>query len=64
MATSTPPSRRTTRDARQHLREVVDEVQRKGEPVIITRHGRDAVAVVPLSQLSEESLKKRKIWRG
>ena len=35
-------------EARGNFREIVDQVQYKGEKVIINRHGKPAAAVVPI----------------
>jgi prevent-host-death family protein len=46
------------RDVRNHLSEVVDQVEREHDRVIITKHGRPAVVVLSIDDLEslEETL--------
>jgi prevent-host-death family protein len=41
------------RDARQRLAEIVDRAEHEGNPTVITRHGREVAAVVPIEFLRE-----------
>lgn len=42
------PKRIGIREAKDHLSEVIEEVERKGEVVLITRHGRPVARVSPV----------------
>ncbi|MFZ2164807.1 MAG: type II toxin-antitoxin system Phd/YefM family antitoxin [Propionibacteriaceae bacterium] len=46
------------RDVKNHLSEVVDQVEREHDRVVITKHGRPAVVVVSIDDLAslEETL--------
>ena len=48
----------TLRDVKNHLSEVVDQVERQHDRVVITKHGRPAVVVVSIDDLEslEETL--------
>jgi antitoxin YefM len=48
----------TLRDVKDHLSEVVDQVERQHDRVIITKHGRPAAVVVSIDDLEslEETL--------
>lgn len=46
-------------EAREKFAEVVDQVQHQGEAVIISRHGKPAVAVVPI-EIYENWKKQRR----
>jgi prevent-host-death family protein len=52
------------RDVRQHLAEIVDWAERDGSPTVITRHGREVAAVVPMEFLREyRILEEREVLR-
>ena len=52
------------RDARQHLAEIVDRAEHEGNPTVITRHGREVAAIVPIEFLREyRILEEREVLR-
>ncbi len=45
------PRRVSVRDARAHFAELIGAVHISGEPIVIERHGRPVVALVPVEQI-------------
>jgi prevent-host-death family protein len=61
---SQPVPNESIRDARQHLAEIVDRAEHEGNPTVITRHGREVAAVVPIEFLREyRILEEREVLR-
>jgi prevent-host-death family protein len=61
---SQPIPTESIRDARQHLAEIVDRAEHEGNPTVISRHGRQVAAVVPIEFLREyRILEEREVLR-
>lgn len=59
-----PARNESIRDARQHLAEIVDRAEHDGAPTVITRHGREVAAIVPIEVLREyRILEEREVLR-
>lgn len=54
----------SVRDARAHLAAIVDRADHDDTPTVITRHGREVAAVVPIDLLRDyRALEEREILR-
>lgn len=49
-----------TGGAKALFRELVDRVRETKQPIVIQRHNKDQVALVPLEMLEEDKRKKKK----
>ncbi len=47
--------------AREKIREIIDEVQYRGDKYVISRHGKPAVAVVPIQVYENWKLQRRRL---
>lgn len=50
--------------ARARLKEVVDEVERSGEEVILARDSRPAAVLIPYAAYEEHQVRAREAWRA
>lgn len=51
-ATAKPVRKYTVTEARENFKDVVNEVVYTGQPAVVTKHGEEAVAVVPYDVLA------------
>lgn len=59
-----PSQSESIRAARINLAAIVDRAEHDGEPTVITRHGREVAAIVPIDLLREyRVLEEREILR-
>jgi len=52
------------RDLQRNTSQVIDEVQASGNPVVVTRNGKPAVAILPLEDLEDIVLATSEFSQG